>query len=350
MTSRERVLTALRGGTPDRVPIMELAIDQAVIDKLVPGADWLGFHEQFDVDGICVFYDLLYEDVAPDVKKDCFGVKNNFKAMEGHFPVPLEPLIPADADPMKFLDGYRMPSGKDPRHLAGLRAAVDRFKGKKAVVAIMHSSMWYPMCMRGYERFLLDLYENPRFIHRLTEMFVDFFMELERQAIEAGVDVILDGEDYAGKFGLVMSKEQISEFLLPGLKRLITGAHDAGLPFVKHCDGNIYPIIETLIDAGIDCLNPIEPAAGMDLGEVKRMYGKRISLWGNVDCAELLTFKTPAEVRAATERCIADGAPGGGYILSSSNTIHSAVPAENFKAMVDTCRALGTYPLQLRRG
>ena len=65
---------------------------------------------------------------------------------------------------MKFLDNHKMPDGKDPRHLALLREAVDRFKGKKAIIIIMHTSMWYPICMRGYQNFLLDLYENPEFI------------------------------------------------------------------------------------------------------------------------------------------------------------------------------------------
>ena len=343
MNPLERVMTAMRGSIPDTVPVLELAIDDAVIQQIMPGADWLDFHENYDIDGVSVFYDLLYEDVAPDVKRDCFGVLNNFKAMEGHFPVPLEPLIKVDMDPMKYLDDYQMPDGKDPRHLALMRATVDRLKGKKAIVFIMHTSMWYPMCMRGYENFLLDTYENPEFVHRLTAMFTDFFIELEKQAIELGADIILDGEDYAGKHDLIMSPEKTKEFFLPGLKRAIEVAHEAGVPFVKHCDGKIYSIIDMLIEADIDCLNPIEPAAGMELKKVKEQYGKKISLWGNVDCSELLTFKKPKDVRNAVKKCIQDAAPGGGYILASSNTIHSAVPAENFVAMVDACREYGKY-------
>ena len=68
----------------------------------------------------------------------------------------------------------------------------------------VHTSMWYPTCIRGYENFMLDLYENPEFIHRLNKMYTDFFFELEKQAIEMGVDIILEGEDYAGTCGLLM--------------------------------------------------------------------------------------------------------------------------------------------------
>jgi uroporphyrinogen decarboxylase len=344
VNSRERVMTAIRGGIPDTVPIMELSIEDNVIQQIMPGADWLDFYDKFDIDGVSVFYDLLYEDVRPLVKRDCFGVLNNFEDMEGHFPVPIEPLIKPDMDPMKFLDNYKMPDGKDPRHLKLLRDAVKRFKGEKAIVFIMHTSMWYPICMRGYENFMMDLYINPEFVHRLTSMYMEFFLELEKQAIEIGADIILDGEDYAGTQGLVMSKEHLEEFLLPGLKQAIDLAHSADIPFVKHCDGNINTILDILVNTGIDCLNPIEPAAGMDLADVKKRIGNKVSLWGNVDCAELLTFKTPEEVSEATRKCIDDAAVGGGYILSSSNTIHSAVPGENFQAMVKTCREYGAYP------
>jgi uroporphyrinogen decarboxylase len=98
-----------------------------------------------------------------------------------------------------------------------------------------------------------------------------------------------------------------------------------------------------LIEAGIDCLNPIEPAAGMELKKVKEQHGKKISLWGNIDCSELLTFKKPIDVKNAVRQCIEDGATGGGYILASSNTIHSAVPAENFVSMIEACREYGKY-------
>jgi uroporphyrinogen decarboxylase len=345
MNSYERVMTAVRGGIPDRVPIIELDIDPAVMDKIMPGADWLEFYEHFNVDGISIFYDLLYEDVAPDVKRDCFGILRNFKEMQGEFPVPIEPLIKADMDPMKFLDSYQMPEPR-PAMLHFLKDAVERFKGEKALVFNVHTSLIYPTFMRGFDNFLMDYYVNPEFAKRLAEMFTDFFTELEKIAIEMGADIILEGEDYAGTTSLWMSVDLLEEFVLPGLQKAIKVAKDAGLPFVKHCDGDINSILDLLVEQGIDCLNPIEPAASMDLGMVKQKFGKKVALWGNVDCAQLLTFGTPDQVRDATIDCLKKAAPGGGYILSSSNTIHSAVPSDNFLAMVETTREYGSYPLK----
>lgn len=139
----------------------------------------------------------------------------------------------------------------------------------------------------------------------------------------------------------------LKEFVIPGLRKVIKIAKEANVPFIKHCDGDLCPIMDLLVNEGIDCVNPIEPAAGMDIGEVKKKYGKRVSLWGNIYCSTLLTFKKPDDVIKATIDCSKKASYDGGHILSSSNTIHSAVPLENFLAMVNTAREYGKYPLNL---
>jgi uroporphyrinogen decarboxylase len=81
----------------------------------------------------------------------------------------------------------------------------------------------------------------------------------------------------------------------------------------------------------------------MELREVKTKYGDRIALKGNVDCAHLMTFGTPEEVIVATKVALDQGMPGGGYILSSSNSIHSSVKPENYAAMLETLDKYGRY-------
>src|SRR5690349_17182927 len=114
-----------------------------------------------------------------------------------------------------------------------------------------------------------------------------------------------------------------------------------GLYVIKHTDGNLWPILDMIIDSGIDCLDPIDPQAGMDLAEVKAKYGQRVALKGNVDCAQLMTFGTPPEVIAATKEVLRKGMPNGGFILSSSNSIHSAVKPENYLAMLQAWQEYG---------
>ena len=98
-------------------------------------------------------------------------------------------------------------------------------------------------------------------------------------------------------------------------------------------------------EAGIDAIDPLEPLAGMDIGQVKQTYGDRIALMGNLDCTELLPNATPGEVEEAVKETISKAAPGGGYVLASSNSIHPAVKPENYRAMVDAARRWGNYPL-----
>ena len=116
---------------------------------------------------------------------------------------------------------------------------------------------------------------------------------------------------------------------------------------IKHSDGNIWPLLDMIVEAGADAINPLEPSAGMDIAEVKAKYGRQVCLVGNIDCGDLLSHGTPEQVEAAVKQCIADAGPGGGFILSSSNSIHSSVKPENFVAMVRATHKWGGYPLAL---
>jgi uroporphyrinogen decarboxylase len=102
-----------------------------------------------------------------------------------------------------------------------------------------------------------------------------------------------------------------------------------------------------IVDSGIDCLDPIDPVAGMDIAAVKAKYGDRIALKGNVDCAHTLTFGSVKEVIEETKDVIRKAGGGGGLILSSSNTVHSSAKPENYLAMLHALRMYGRYPLSL---
>ena len=108
------------------------------------------------------------------------------------------------------------------------------------------------------------------------------------------------------------------------------------------------PLIDMIVDSGVDCLDPIDPTAGMDLAEIKSKYGERIALKGNVDCAQTLTFGSVEETIAEAKKCIQVAGPGGGYIFSSGNSIHSAVIPDNYIAMLETHKKYSNYPIQIK--
>jgi len=107
------------------------------------------------------------------------------------------------------------------------------------------------------------------------------------------------------------------------------------------------PLMNIFIEEGIDCVNLLGLAVGMGIGEVKQEYGDKIALWGNIGYSHLLPFGSVDKVKKARIECIMKVGRNEGYILFSSNTIHSAIPAENFVTMVETARKYGKYLLNL---
>ena len=168
---------------------------------------------------------------------------------------------------------------------------------------------------------------------------------LDEQA-KHGVHAVLEGQDLAHRGGPMMSPRHFRRLVLPRLQTLARACHERGIHFIKHTDGNIMPIAgELLIQSGIDAYHPVDPSAGMDMATVKQRYGGHVTLMGNVDCALTLTEGTQEEVAHETVRVIRTAAPGGGFVLTSSNTIHYAVRVENYMAMLEAARRHGSYPI-----
>ncbi|MFA0735544.1 MAG: hypothetical protein OGMRLDGQ_002044 [Candidatus Fervidibacter sp.] len=358
MTGYERFMIALlRKGEPDRVPLWELIINEPTLSAW--GAKSLEeFVEMEDLDGITIFEDMKLEPLGTAEQKELVWrgrtiltgtrqvVRDEWGIIWGitdfGIPYPIDGPIKEPAD----LKTYTPPDPEAPHRLQSLREAVKKFKGRRAIVFLTHDGFEFPHYLRGgMENLLLDYYDDPRLAHELAEMVIDYKIRLMRRAIREGADAVVSGDDYANQHGTVMSPQHFRQFVLPYLKRSIDAAHDEGVPFIKHTDGNIWAILDDLVQAGIDALDPIEPAAGMDIGEVKAKYGDRIAVIGNVDCSFVLTRGTVEEVEEAVKETIAKASPGGGHILASSNSIHPAVKPENYKAMVEAARKFGRYPI-----
>jgi uroporphyrinogen decarboxylase len=195
------------------------------------------------------------------------------------------------------------------------------------------------------QNLLVDFIENPQLPRDIAEMVSDYKIRLMRRAIGLGADVIVSGDDYAHRNAPIMSPAHFRQFVLPYLARTVEAAHEMGVPYIKHTDGNIWSLLEDMVEVGIDAIDPLEPLAGMDIGKVKQKFGDRVAVVGNLDCGKLLPYATPAEVEEAVKETLAKAAPGGGHILASSNSIHPAVKPENYKAMAEAGKKWGRYPL-----
>ena len=123
---------------------------------------------------------------------------------------------------------------------------------------------------------------------------------------------------------------------------LIQGYRDLGFYTIKHTDGNIMPILDQLVQANPHALHSLDPQAGVDIAEVKRLYGDRLCLIGNVNCG-LLDTGTEEECVASARYCLQHGMPGGGYIFSTSNCVYTGMRLSRYELIHEVWRKEGNY-------
>jgi len=342
LTSAERLLCVLQRQEPDRVPHFEWLVDRRVREALCPGCkDYTEFAVRMGHDAILADPIFRKERVGERRWRSEWGYVVEYSGeehgVEVEFPIAT----------MDDFERYRPPDPHAPGRYAAIEQVVREFEGKKAVIVHLNDVFSLPRNLMGMENLLLAIATEPELVQALVNLSVDINLAMAREVAARGVRIVYTGDDYAGNRGPLMSPRHFRELFYPGLCRVIGGFKELGLWVIKHTDGNLWPIIDMIINSGIDCLDPIDPQAGMDLGDVKAKYGERIALKGNVDCAQTMTFGTPEAVAAETREALRKGAPGGGFILSSSNSIHSSVRPENYLAMLRTLETCGRYPLSL---
>lgn len=158
---------------------------------------------------------------------------------------------------------------------------------------------------------------------------------------------LMDGfalcSDYCFNANPFFTPDMFGEYISPYLKSVITAMHDRGFFAIKHTDGNIMPILDQLVQCGPDALHSLDPQGNVDMGEVKRLYGDRIALCGNVNCG-LLQTGTKEEVIADVRRSLRQGMDGWGYVFCTSNCVYTGMPLERYELMNRIWWEEGVYP------
>ncbi len=346
MTPRERVFAALERREPDRVPYFEGSIATKVIKGIDPSWDYVICTRELDLDVIgpgngSDVRRVEWIDEETQTYRDQWGVIRRDTGEFASFA--MEGPIKSPAD----LRAYRPPDPADDEQLPLIRRIIEENAGHRAVWFRARDGWRHAWELMGMEELLVNLIEQPRLVHDTMDMVVGHYLEIMHEAIRAGVDIVFVPDDYAFNTSSLMSPTHFREFILPRLERVVREAHGAGAYVVKHTDGNINELLDMIVGTGIDGLHPLEPSADMDIAQVKANYGDRICVMGNIDCAELLTFGNPEDVRAAVRECIRLVSPGGGHMVSSSNSVHPGVKPENFLAMVEATHEYGRYPINV---
>jgi len=194
------------------------------------------------------------------------------------------------------------------------------------------------------EEFSYRLADEPGKVKSEAAAMVDAALSrAEKFADHGGLDGFALCSDYCFNTGPFLSPAQFGEFIAPYLARLIAGYRALGFYTIKHTDGNIMPIIDQLVEAGPHALHSLDPQGGVDIAEVKRLYGDRVCLIGNVNCGALDTG-TDEEVIESARCALENGMPGGGYIFSTSNCIYTGMRLDRYELMLDVWRKEGNYP------
>jgi len=386
MDPRERVLTALNLEEPDRVPVHLLYLDANNVDKL------LGKPEK---DNFEVMHEL--QQTYPETWIDQFnGIIEEMQVTIFSRLVEAALKLKVDATqigiiPLKLINEHEMKDifGKiwvirnnegniSPQYKAGTITSIEKWeeikqkfedgtnyrycklakkyfkrvkrKFKEKIfffatneLASIWASTWQGM---GMNFFVKQLYKNRDLIKDMFDTYTDFTIEWLNAYMDGGAEVCLCTDDLATKTGPFMSPKLFTELLQPCYQRLTENIHDRGGKVILHTDGQITPLLDFIIGCGFDGLHSLEPAAGVDLAVIKKKVGDKICLLGNIDTTHVLTQGTKKEVEDAVKYAIKTAAPGGGFILSPENMLHT-VRIQNLQWMVEAAHQFGTYPISL---
>ncbi|MCK4925088.1 MAG: hypothetical protein KAS61_08945 [Spirochaetes bacterium] len=354
MKPRERFVTALRCETPDRVPIYDFLFSRRLMQELLgyttelhDGATQVKLATKLGLDGIfvpingyCGFEEEVHEEGANYL--DEWGityVKNGWPVM-----------VQIDV-PIKNREDWKNYSLPDPHAPNRTNMIKDAVKANEAELAIIAGLLgpftmmyWYFMDLATLS---LTIYDDPSLITEMCDAYTRWVLETAKVVHEVGgVDVFMLADDWGGTTSLLMSPKHLRQFFVKPFGDIVSGLSELGLPVAMHNDGNLWDVLDDLVDTGINGYHPVERAASMDLGKVKNRYRGRLCPIGNINNKTTMVTGTVEEVEKEAIQCLKTAAPEGGYILATDHSLHDDIPTENIYAYIEAAKKYGKYPLK----
>ena len=400
MNSRERVLAALDHQEPDRVPIdlggtRQSGIAASAYHRL---KEHLGLNTPTRVFDL---YQMLAEVEEPVMDRFgadvvnlnrpavIFGIRNEhwkpWQLMDGTpvevpggFSPVTEPsgdLVLLDPEGAPFarmprggfyfdrLDKYPGAAHADPEALKlpllsneecdHLNAGAEAYQqnSDRAVVVAMGPpyELFFGLGTGDFTAWMMTLATEPDYVRALYEKLVEAWLGNLRRLYDAvgdRVQIVQFNDDLGTEYGPFLSIAMFRDLVMPYYKQGLDWIHqNTGWKVFMHNDGAIFDLIPTLVEMGVDILNPVQTSAkGMDPVKLKHEFGERIVFWGGAcDSQSTLAFGTPEEVAREVEGNLRVFAPGGGYVLGAVHNIQAGVPPENILALFDTALSAGSY-------
>jgi len=215
----------------------------------------------------------------------------------------------------------------------------EREKSDKYFLALIYGSHFEKAYFaRSIENFLADMAGEPEFARRFLTHIIDRNMVMLENILSVEeIDGVLLGSDWGSQVDLLMSPAVWQEMIRPGEQREYDLVHAFGKDVWVHSCGRIEKVIPSLIEMGLDVLNPVQPEC-MDIRMLKEKYGDKLAFWGGLSTQQTLPFGTPDEVRAEARRVRDMMSRGGGYIFAPAQSIQNDVPPANIHALLEVAR------------
>ncbi|MHA1989617.1 MAG: uroporphyrinogen decarboxylase family protein [Candidatus Hodarchaeales archaeon] len=334
MNSKERVLTAFQHQEPDKVPLFEGWIEPEIVN-LLGCTDQYTVREKLGLDCFPIgrhpknskAYGNGIDEWGRIFKHGEYGggLVNNNKTLNRYSP----PLAHAqDWFPREEIRNTKKKYGED-----------------YALFFAWHDcSLGLTYLRMGMENFFRRIYENPEFVKILIENSTEWVIALVKEANHEDVDFILLGDDVADNSRPFISPKMFREFLLPEYKKIV---ESSDVPIIWHSDGNVIPLIPMIIEAGFAGIHSLEPKANIDLQIVKKEFGDKLVLSGNLDTTDVLCQSNLDIIREDVARCIRSGAPNGGYLFSSSNSLFKGHKVEAIQEAYKYVKEINQYPIDI---
>ena len=263
---------------------------------------------------------------------------------------------PLKDKPMEALDDYPWPDPHDPAMFTGLREEARRLSDETDYIigadGIKGGIFQTSLELRGYDQLYMDFPLDPDYSHAILRKVTDLYKEMYTHYMkEVGeyVQLVYITDDFGSQNSMLMSPQMWEEFLKPYEEELIKHIKTLA-PHVKimfHTDGSVLPIIDSMIEMGVDILNPVQTSVDElnDTAALNASYGSRLGFHGAVDVQNVMVNASPEEIRQEANRRICDLGKEGGYIISTCHNIGYDIPPENLKAFYEAVKEFSSYPL-----
>ena len=348
MTSKERVLTAISLEEPDRIP-MDYHGNRFVLERLRTDLEVTNHRDLLralgsDIVDLRGTVDPLYAGPMPASREIGDGVHENYWGWR-------QKVVDAACGPEEQYVDFALSRATSVDELEEHSwPSPDWFDftdfGKRlepwsdfAVMATGVSVYQHPSFLRGIDTLMLDMAADPDMANYLMDRFTDFYLEYyDRMLTAAGgrIDILRQADDLGTQESLFFSPEMFRTYIKPRTAKFVDLAHSHGAKFMFHSCGAIIPLIDDLIEIGVDILDPLQAAAnGMEPEVLKERFGDRICLHGGIDTQYLLPQGSPEDVAEETRRRCEILGEGGGYILAPCHVLQLDVPTANVLAMRD---------------